>query len=204
VSEEPPTNKSFPSTYWEQWFPPQTDVTSSFPSFTSLSDNAHWGWDVYWVTERRSESPASWILRTPTRKSLPKIEIDKFHEFPSRWRRGGKMSSGLTGSGSECDVWTLVKVNGGLWEHGVVLEFGTTKGRSVSRDQDEFRLARSHRLQGRLVTKSVLARLDDEGETGVNVVCRLFNLLLSSGGHYNRGKSYSQYNMLIVFFQVLS
>ena len=27
--------------------------------------------DVYWVTERRSESPASWILRTPTRKSLP-------------------------------------------------------------------------------------------------------------------------------------
>lgn len=161
-------------------------------------------WDVYWVTERRSESPASWILRTPTRKSLPKIGIDKFREFPFGRRRGEKMGSELTGSSSESDVWTLVKVNGGLWEHGVVLEFGTTKGRSVSRDQDEFRLARSHSLQGRLVTKSVLARLDDEGETRVDVVCRLFNLLLSSGGHYNRGKSYSQYTILIVFLQVLS
>jgi len=89
-------------------------------------------------------------------------------------------------------------VNGGLGEHGVVLEFGTTKGRSVSRDQDEFRLARSHRLQGRLVTESVLARLDDEGETRVDVVCRLFNLLLGSGGHCRAGDKGNNGQLIIL------
>ena len=44
-------------------------------------------------------------------------------------------------------------------------------------------LARAHGLEGRLVAEGVLARLDDEGKTGVDVVGRLLDLLLSSGGH---------------------
>jgi hypothetical protein len=43
----------------------------------------------------------------------------------------------LSGGGAEGDVGTLVKVDGGLGEHGVVLDLGATERGGVSGDEDE-------------------------------------------------------------------
>jgi len=62
--------------------------------------------------------------------------------------------------------------------------------RAQEREGDEFgrTLARAHGLEDRLVAELVLARLDDEGELGVDVVGRLLDLLgLLSGSHCERG-----------------
>ena len=57
-------------------------------------------------------------------------------------------------------------MDGSLCEHSVVLEERLSERRGVLRNHDEFCLARPEALQGRLVTKSDFARLDDEGELG--------------------------------------
>lgn len=43
----------------------------------------------------------------------------------------------LSGSGSEGDVGSGVEVDGGLGEHGVVLNLRATERRAVTGDQDE-------------------------------------------------------------------
>lgn len=45
-------------------------------------------------------------------------------------------------------------VNGGLRQHGVVLQLGLAKGRGVAGDDNELSLARSQTLEGRLVAES--------------------------------------------------
>lgn len=59
-------------------------------------------------------------------------------------------------------------------------------------------LARAHGLEGRLVAKGVLARLDDEGKTGVDVVGRLLDLLLSSGGHCEGARGSVGQDLIVV------
>lgn len=48
----------------------------------------------------------------------------------------------LAGGGAEGDVGALVEVDGGLAEHGVVLQLRATERRSVARDEDELGCAR--------------------------------------------------------------
>jgi hypothetical protein len=55
-------------------------------------------------------------------------------------------------------------VDGGLGKHGVVLEERLPERRGVVGNHHEFCLSRPEALQRRLVAKSDLARLDDEGE----------------------------------------
>jgi hypothetical protein len=79
-------------------------------------------------------------------------------------------------------------VDGGLGEHGVVLELGAAEGRAVTRDEDELGYGRegarqhrlregavgqqrtlsgAHSLEGALVSEGVLSRLDDKRKTPV-------------------------------------
>lgn len=86
----------------------------------------------------------------------------------------------LTGSSTKSDVGALVVVNGSLGKHGVVLDLGLAKRRSVGRDQNKLGLAGAHVLKSALKTESNLTRLDHELELGVDVVLRR---LLSLGCH---------------------
>ena len=65
----------------------------------------------------------------------------------------------LSGGSAESDVGSGVQVDGGLGEHGVVLELGATEGRAVAGDEHKSALAGAHSLQSRLESASVLARL---------------------------------------------
>lgn len=84
----------------------------------------------------------------------------------------------LTAGGTKLVVTTLEVVDGGLGEHGVVLKLRLAKGRGVAREDHKLGLALADSLEGALVAKSVLARLDDKSELGVNSLL----VLLSFGG----------------------
>jgi hypothetical protein len=59
-------------------------------------------------------------------------------------------------------------VDSGLGKHSVVLKLRLAKGRSVTGEDNKSSLALADSLQGALVAKGVLARLDSEGKLGVN------------------------------------
>jgi len=71
-------------------------------------------------------------------------------------------------------------VDGGLGQHGVVLELRLAERRGVASNDDELGLAGSQGLEGRLVAERHLTRLHDQGQTGVDAVGILLALL---GGH---------------------
>jgi hypothetical protein len=60
-------------------------------------------------------------------------------------------------------------VDGGLGEHGVVLELALAEGRGVGRDDDQLGLARAQSLHGRLGTQGDLTGLHHQGEPGVDL-----------------------------------
>lgn len=60
-------------------------------------------------------------------------------------------------------------VDGGLGEHGVVLELALAEGRSVGRDDDQLGFARAQSLHGRLSTQGDLTGLHHQGEPGVDL-----------------------------------
>ena len=70
----------------------------------------------------------------------------------------------------------------GLGEHCVVLQLGSSKGRAISGDDNEFRSTSTHLLEGGFQSEGVLSRLDDEGELGVDVVSSLLGLLDGGSG----------------------
>ena len=68
-------------------------------------------------------------------------------------------------------------VDTGLGQHGVVLDFGSSELGSVVGQDDELGLAATELLDGLLVAKVVLARLDNKRESAVDrrsVLLRLF------------------------------
>lgn len=67
-------------------------------------------------------------------------------------------------------------VDRSLGKHGVVLKLRLAKGRGVGSNDDELSLALSQRLEGGLVTKSVLSTLDHKGKLGVNRLLGLLSL----------------------------
>lgn len=96
----------------------------------------------------------------------------------------------LSGSGTEGDVGAGVEVDGGLAQHGVVLNLGAAEGRAVSGDENELgckpkrnesedgserrnsekqlTLSGAHALEGGLVSERVLSGLDRQRQTGVD------------------------------------
>lgn len=61
-------------------------------------------------------------------------------------------------------------VDGGLGQHGVVLEKRLAQRRSVLGDDDELGLAASEALEGGLVAEGDLAGLDDERQLGADAI----------------------------------
>lgn len=59
-------------------------------------------------------------------------------------------------------------VDGGLGQHGVVLELGLSQGRGVGSNDDELSLTLAESLEGGLVAERVLTTLDNEGKTRVD------------------------------------
>ncbi|GMR31982.1 hypothetical protein PMAYCL1PPCAC_02177, partial [Pristionchus mayeri] len=88
----------------------------------------------------------------------------------------------LSASGSELDVVSVVVVDSGLGEHGVVLDLRLSEGGSVASDDNKLGLSAAEGLKGLLVSKAVLSRLHDHGKSGVDVLRRL--LLLLDGDHF--------------------
>lgn len=60
-------------------------------------------------------------------------------------------------------------MDGGLGEHGVVLELRLAEGRGVGSDDDQLGLARAQSLHGRLSTQGDLTGLHHQGEPGVDL-----------------------------------
>lgn len=88
----------------------------------------------------------------------------------------------LTSGSTEVDIGTVVMVDIGLGEHGVILDLRLAEGRAVFGDQDELGLARSELLEGLLVTEGELARLNNKLELGVDRLGVLGGLALLDGG----------------------
>lgn len=90
----------------------------------------------------------------------------------------------LTSGSTEVDIGTVVVVDVGLGEHGVVLDLRLSEGRAVFGDQNELGLARSELLESLLVTEGELARLNNELELGVDRLRVLGGLALLDRGHF--------------------
>lgn len=81
----------------------------------------------------------------------------------------------LTASGTELVVTALEVVDSDLGKHGVVLQLRLSERRSVTSNDNELSLTLTESLEGRLVAKGVLTRLDSQGKTGINVLLGLLN-----------------------------
>lgn len=66
-------------------------------------------------------------------------------------------------------------VDGGLGQHGVVLELRLSQGRGVGSNDDELSLTLTEGLEGSLVAEGVLTTLDNEGKTRVDRFLVLLN-----------------------------
>ncbi|GMT04761.1 hypothetical protein PENTCL1PPCAC_26935, partial [Pristionchus entomophagus] len=88
----------------------------------------------------------------------------------------------LSASGSELDVVSVVVMDSGLGEHGVVLDLRLSESRGIAGDNDKLGLSTAEGLEGLLVSEAVLSRLHDHGQSGVDVLRRL--LLLLDGDHF--------------------
>lgn len=62
-------------------------------------------------------------------------------------------------------------MNGGLGQHGVVLELTLAERRGVGSDDNQLGLARAQSLHGRLSTEGDLTGLHHQGEPGVDLLC---------------------------------
>lgn len=60
-------------------------------------------------------------------------------------------------------------MDGGLGEHGVVLELRLAEGRGVGRDDDQLGLSGAQSLHSRLSTQGDLTGLHHQGEPGVDL-----------------------------------
>lgn len=69
-------------------------------------------------------------------------------------------------------------MNSSLGQHGVVLKFRLSQSRAVAGDDDQLGLALSQRLEGGLVSQSILSTLDDKSQSGVDSL-HCFLLLLA-------------------------
>ena len=81
----------------------------------------------------------------------------------------------LTTSSTELVVAALEVVDSDLGKHGVVLQLRLSEGRSVTSNDNKLGLTLTKRLQGGLVTKGVLAGLDSQSKTGVDVFLGLLD-----------------------------
>jgi hypothetical protein len=79
-------------------------------------------------------------------------------------------SEKLTTSSTQFVVTTLEVVDSGLGQHSVVFQLRLSQDWGVSCDDDHLSLTLSDRLDSRLVTKSVLTRLDGKCQLGVHKV----------------------------------
>ena len=104
---------------------------------------------------RRSESPADSMDMTLRReRSEHAVERD------AKWENSLPNSEEFTGGSSKGDVGSSEEVDGGLGEHRVVLQLGSSEGRQVTGEQEELGLSRSESSQAGLVTEGVLSGLD--------------------------------------------
>lgn len=83
--------------------------------------------------------------------------------------RQGADSEQLTDHGTQLVVTTLEVEDGGLRQHGVVLQLRLSQDGGVGRDDDQLSLTGSQGLDNRLVTKGVLTGLDSKTDLGVHV-----------------------------------
>jgi len=74
-----------------------------------------------------------------------------------------------------------------LGQHGVIFDLRSSQGWRVARNQHQFGFTAAHALEGALVAEEVLATLDGEGETGVDVLGGLLDLL--GGRHCSEEKN---------------
>lgn len=149
---------------------------------------------IYWVlADRMSESPASRMAMVEQRKSLPQAVpssiciTDSSQPFgPSKVSIAESFFSGLQSinvlqsqnqssfarhaiflSSIGCGTYVVAGevVDGGLAEHGVVLELRLAERRGVASNDDELGLAGAEGLEGGLVTQSDLAGLWKFGQS---------------------------------------
>jgi hypothetical protein len=74
----------------------------------------------------------------------------------------------LAAGGAEIQVVSVVVVDGGLRQHGVVLELGLLDGLAVVRDDDELALAGAEGGERLVGAQAVLAGLHDHLDLGVD------------------------------------
>merc|ERR1712045_158626 len=94
--------------------------------------------------------------------------------------REGAHTEVFSAGGSQLNVVPDVVVDSGLGQHGVVLDLRLPEGRSVVGNNDELGLAQPEAVEGLLVAQEALARLHDKGETRVDALIALLDLLLGS------------------------
>ncbi len=83
----------------------------------------------------------------------------------------------LAASGAQVNVVTAVMVHASLGKHGIVLDFGLAKRRTVVGDDDQLTLAAAQRLERSSIAQRVFAGLHHQRQPVVNTLLRLLGLL---------------------------
>lgn len=87
----------------------------------------------------------------------------------------------LTAGSTKVDIVASVVVDTSLGQHSVVLNLRLADRGAVVGDDDQFGLAAAESLESGLVAQSVLARLHDQSQSGVDVLRILLGFL---GGNH--------------------